>query len=134
MIKAKPSYLSSILYSKENFAGFEIKIADYNSQALNCIQILPLNKNQNYKNYKFILRDPNRYNPIDKNKFTFYFGKISFNLLSRVNEESDELTSEILTPFVDVGVRSPNETLDIKSYRFGKIIIDEYCIIEIIMI
>ena len=77
------------------------------------------------------MRDPNRYNPIDKNKFTFYFGKISFNLLSRVNEDSDEIVSKILTPFVDVGVRSPNETFDIKNYRFGKNMIEFY-IIEII--
>jgi hypothetical protein len=108
----------------ENFAGFEIKIADYNSQTLNCIQIFPLNTNKNQKKYKFTLRDPNRYEPIDRNKYIFYFGKISLNLLTVTRSDDVEesiLISEILTPFTDIGVKSQNESVNLKNYVFGKV-------------
>jgi hypothetical protein len=103
-----------------NFAGFEIKIADYNSQTLNCIQILSLDQNQNLNNYTFVIKDPTRYESIDKNKFIFYFGKISFNLLTRVN---NELFSETITPFIDIGIKSQNESANIKNYKFGKLLV-----------
>ena len=116
---ASKTYILVLLI--ENFAGFEIKIADYDSQTLNCIQILPLNTNRNHRKYKFLLRDPNKYEPIDKKKFIFYFGKISLNLLTRVDAHTGEyfLLSEILTPFDDYGVRSLNESVNIKDFQFG---------------
>ena len=90
----------------------------------NCIQIIPLNTDKNHKKYKFTLRDPNRYEPIDKNKYIFYFGKISFNLLTLIRKNEESLViSEILTQFTDVGIKSQNESVNLKNYVFGKIYI-----------
>jgi hypothetical protein len=83
-----------------------------------------LNTNKNQKKYKFTLRDPNRYEPIHRNKYIFYFGKISLNLLTvtrRDDVEESILISEILTPFTDIGVKSQNESVNLKNYVFGKV-------------
>ena len=90
----------------------------------NCIQIIPLNINKNHKKYKFTLRDPNRYEPIDKNKYIFYFGKISFNLLTLIRNHNNELISEVLSPFTDIGIKSQSQNVTFKSFDFGKKIND----------
>ena len=90
----------------------------------NCIQIIPLNTDKNHKKYKFTLRDPNRYEPIDKNKYIFYFGKISFNLLTLIRNHNNELISEVLSPFTDIGIKSQSQNVTFKSFDFGKKIND----------
>lgn len=67
------------------------------------------------------MRDPYRHEPIDKNSFIFYFGKISLNLLTfDIQNGEYTLKSVMRTSFTDIGVRSKTGKADFKNYNFGK--------------